>query len=143
MQITRQADYALRTVLYLSRLGVNQRASTNQIAQNQKIPSSFLAKIISQLTISGLLQTSRGVRGGVSLCISPEDITMLQVIEAVDGQIWLNDCVLDYANCSFGQSCPIRPIWCQVQRDLLERLRKTSFSQLVLSERSIEHTKEN
>ena len=62
MQITRQADYAVRAVLYLSRMGPDRRAATSQIAQDQQIPPSFLAKIASQLSVAGLLQTSRGAR---------------------------------------------------------------------------------
>jgi len=67
MQITRQADYALRAILYLSRLAPNERAATKKIAEEQKIPPSFLAKIISQLSIAKLIDTSRGARGGVVL----------------------------------------------------------------------------
>ena len=63
MQITRQADYAMRAVAYLANLGQEQRAATSQIADDQKIPPSFLAKIVSQLSVAGLLQTSRGARG--------------------------------------------------------------------------------
>jgi hypothetical protein len=53
MQITRQADYALRAMLYLAQLEPNQRAATSMIAEEQHIPPSFLAKIISQLSIAG------------------------------------------------------------------------------------------
>ena len=60
MQITRQADYAVRAVLYLARLGMGNRAATSTIAEDQHIPPSFLAKIVSQLSIAGLLHTSRG-----------------------------------------------------------------------------------
>ena len=58
MQITRQADYALRAVIFLSRLNGDQKASTSFIAEKQQIPPSFLAKIVSQLSIAGLIQTS-------------------------------------------------------------------------------------
>jgi Rrf2 family protein len=93
MQITRQADYALRAVIYLSRLAPEQRAATSQIAAEQQIPPSFLAKIVSQLSVAGLLQTSRGARGGVSLAKNPAEITLLDVVEAIDGPILLNECV--------------------------------------------------
>lgn len=63
MQITRQADYAIRTILYLSQNPAIQRAATRQIAQIQEIPISFLAKIISQLAIAGIIHTIRGARG--------------------------------------------------------------------------------
>jgi len=90
MQITRQADYAIRAVMYLSKLGANQRAATSQVAKEQSIPPSFLAKIISQLSIAGLLHTSRGARGGVMLAKSAKDISLLDVVEAIDGPISLN-----------------------------------------------------
>ncbi|MCX6079565.1 MAG: Rrf2 family transcriptional regulator [Chloroflexi bacterium] len=129
MQITRQADYAIRAVLYISKLGQNQRAATSQIAHEQHIPPSFLAKIISQLSIAGLLQTSRGARGGVMLAKRPEEITLLDVVESIDGPITLNECVNDMNGCSFGDDCPLRPIWCDAQEDLVTRLKSTTFAQ--------------
>jgi Rrf2 family protein len=131
MQITRQADYAIRAVLYLSQIGSSERASTSQIAQEQHIPPSFLAKIVSQLSVAGLLQTSRGARGGVSLAKNPNDITLLEVIEAIDGPILLNECVADEANCTFSEDCPLRPVWCEAQAELVSRLNNTHFGQFV------------
>lgn len=131
MQITRQADYALRTVLYLARLGAHQRASTNKIAVEQKIPISFLAKIISQLAVAGMLETSRGARGGVSLAIPPSEISLLAVVEAIDGPIWLNECVADPESCYFGANCPLHNIWCQAQGELVQQLKSTTFDMLV------------
>ncbi len=131
MQITRQADYAVRAVLYLARLGQNERAATSQVAQEQRIPPSFLAKIISQLSIAGLLHTSRGARGGVTLARQPEEITLLEVIEAIDGPILLNECVGETETCTYDNHCPLRTVWCEAQNDLVARLRGTNFSQLL------------
>jgi len=128
MQITRQADYAIRAMVYLAQLGAEHRAATSQIALDKKIPPSFLAKIVSQLSVAGLLQTSRGAHGGVSLARSPEQISLLDVVEAIDGPILLNECVGENGTCTFGDSCMIRPIWCDAQKELVERLRSTSFS---------------
>lgn len=131
MQITRQADYAVRAVLYLARLGQEERAATSQVAQEQHIPPSFLAKIISQLSIAGLLHTSRGARGGVTLAREPKDITLLEVIEAIDGPIMLNECVGETGTCTFDEECPLRPVWCEAQNELVTRLKNTNFAQLV------------
>ncbi|MFZ5856396.1 MAG: RrF2 family transcriptional regulator [Chloroflexota bacterium] len=131
MQITRQADYAVRAVLYLSRMGNNQRAATSTVAQEQNIPPSFLAKIISQLSIAGLLHTSRGARGGVTLAREPKEITLLEVIEAIDGPIQLNECVGDGGTCTFDNDCPLRPVWCEAQEELVSRLKGTNFEQLL------------
>jgi Rrf2 family protein len=128
MQITRQADYALRAVLHLAQLEPEQRAATSKIAKEQKIPPSFLAKIISQLSIAGIISTSRGARGGVSLARAPEDISILEVVEAIDGPIALNPCTLNPNTCIFSEDCVLRPVWCEVQADLVQRLGDTSFA---------------
>jgi Rrf2 family protein len=134
MQITRQADYAVRAVYYLTKLGADSRAATSQIAQEQHIPPSFLAKIISQLSVAGLLHTSRGARGGVSLARAPEEISLLDVVEAIDGPILLNECVADEGSCTFSEDCPMRPIWCDAQEHLVGRLQNTSFSDLAVND---------
>jgi Rrf2 family protein len=131
MQITRQADYAVRAVLHLARINRGQRAATSAVAQEQRIPPSFLAKIISQLSIAGLLHTSRGARGGVTLARDPKDITLLEVVEAIDGPIQLNECVGENGICSFEENCPIKVVWCDAQDELVARLRNTNFGQLI------------
>lgn len=131
MQITRQADYAVRAIYYLSAFEPGKRAATSQIAKEQHIPPSFLAKIISQLSVAGLLHTSRGARGGVSLARDPHDITMLDVVEAIDGPIMLNECVEDAHGCKFDQECPMRDMWSEIQDDLVTRLGGTTFADFV------------
>lgn len=115
---------------FLSKLDPNERAATSLIADEQKIPPSFLAKIISQLSIAGLIHTSRGARGGVSLARSPEKISILEVVEAIDGPLSLNECTHSVDGCPFGEDCPLRPVWCEVQVELVDRLRKTTFASL-------------
>lgn len=131
MQITKQADYALRAMLFLARLPGNQRAATSQIASEQAIPPSFLAKIISQLSIAGLIHTSRGARGGVSLAVSPEKISLLDVVEAIDGPIALNECTINPSVCPNGPDCPIHAVWCKAQLELVDKLKSTTFSKLL------------
>jgi Rrf2 family protein len=130
MQITRQADYAVRAMRYLAKQGTTQRSATRTVAREMKIPPSFLAKIISQLSIAGLLHTSRGARGGVTLAREPKDITLLDVVEAIDGPILLNECVGDPADCTFSDDCPMHPIWEDAQEQLVKRLRETTFATL-------------
>ena len=132
MQITRQADYAVRAVLHLARVGNKERSATSMIAKEQNIPPSFLAKIISQLSIAGLLHTSRGARGGVTLAREPGDITLLEVVEAIDGPIQLNECVGNNGACTFDDDCPIKPVWCDAQDELVNRLKSTNFQQMLV-----------
>jgi Rrf2 family protein len=131
MEITRQADYAIRAILYLAEHEKNGRAPTNVIAEAKHIPPSFLAKIISQLSVAGLVNTSRGARGGVTLARPSREITLLEVIEAIDGPISINECALDLSVCRFGKECLVGPVWCKLQEELVTRLREVSFDQLV------------
>src|SRR5687768_489066 len=123
MQITRQADYATRAILHLARAGNNEHISTRHVAKEQNIPPSFLPKIISQLSIAGILQTSRGAHGGIRLAREPKNITLLEVIEAIDGPIKLNVCVQGEGLCLFENNCPLQTVWCNVQNELITKLR--------------------
>ncbi len=137
MQITRQADYALRAMLYLAKMNPGERAATSQIAEEMDIPPSFLAKIISQLSIAGLIHTSRGAHGGVSLARKPKDVSLLDVVEAIDGPIALNECTLDPSVCLFGNTCPIHEVWCQAQAELVHKLKQSTFDELVEREKEL------
>ena len=131
MEITRQADYAVRAVLEIARLPHGQRVSTSDIAKTQQIPPTFLAKIVAQLAVSGILNTTRGARGGVTLARPPAEINLLEVIEAIDGPLTLNACVSDPTVCAMGTDCPVHGIWCEAQSGLSARLRATNFAQLI------------
>jgi len=133
MQITHQADYATRAVLHLARAQNGKLIPTNEIARVQNIPSSFLAKIIAQLSIAGVLHTFRGAHGGVKLARKPQNITLLEVIEAIDGPIQLNICVENESDCSFEKNCPLQLVWCDVQQELVTKLKNTNFEQLSAS----------
>ncbi len=137
MQITRQADYALRAMLYLAKLEPNQKAATSQIAEEQKIPPSFLAKIISQLSIAGLIHTSRGAHGGVSLARKPEAVSLLEVVESIDGPISLNECTLDPDVCVFSETCPIHEVWCETLKELVRKLSEKTFDKLIEREKEL------
>ncbi len=108
MQLSRKADYGLRLVLELAKVYPNGRVATHEIAKRQAIPEPFLAKIVAELARSGLVVSKRGSGGGVFLARPPEEITLLDVIEALDGPIafapcrdnpylccWTGQCVLE------------------------------------------------
>jgi Rrf2 family protein len=137
MQITRQADYAVRTVLYLAGVENGGRAPTSKIAQRQRIPSSFLAKIVSQLSVAGIVQTSRGARGGVALARDAREISLLNVVEAIDGPITLNECVIDPGMCAFGDQCAVQDVWCRAQAELVSKLSQSDFASLAAAQREL------
>ena len=130
MQISRRADYGVRVILDLATNCRQERASTHEIAARQNIPSPFLAKIISQLALAGLITTYRGAGGGVSLSRPSSEISLLNVIEALEGPIALNRCVTDPEGCPQNDRCPVHDVWIRAQAELIALLAATTFDQL-------------
>lgn len=129
MRITKQADYAIRAILYLTNQP-EQHAATNRVATAMHIPPSFLAKIVAQLAIAGLVHTARGAGGGIALARDPAEISLLDVVEAIDGPILLSECTAHRGQCELEQECPLHSIWIETQGYLLDRLRAVTFDQL-------------
>jgi Rrf2 family protein len=131
LEITRQADYALRATMEVARIDFGERTPTATIAEAQKIPLPFLAKIVSQLVVRGILEATRGASGGVSLARPADTITMLEVVEAIDGPITINRCTRDPSVCEFSSTCPFCEIFTEAQQMLVDRLSSTTLSDVV------------
>ena len=92
--ITRKTDYAIRCVLHLAEAGKDV-LMVNEIAKEQDIPKSFLAKILQKLAKAGIVESLRGVKGGFRLAKKPEDISLLDVVELMEGPVAMNVCAAD------------------------------------------------
>ena len=130
MQITRRADYAVRTMIEVARAGMSTTALTHEVAARQGIPAPFLAKIVMALTRAGLLRSYRGSGGGIALAKPADQITLLQVVEAVDGPIAVSSCVLWPDECARSGGCPVHEIWCEARSLLVNRLKATTLAEL-------------
>ena len=130
LQITRRADYAVRTMIEVVRSGDGAPVLTQEVAARQGIPAPFLAKIVLALTRGGLLRSYRGAGGGITLARPAESITLLQVVEAVDGPIAVSSCVLWPEECSRSGVCPVHEIWCEARTLLVNRLKETTLAEL-------------
>ena len=130
MEITRQADYAVRAMLYLSESSQDKRVSTAAISKAEDIPLPFLTKVISRLAMAGLVTTSRGMGGGVSLARPAAEISLLQIIEAVDGPIIINRCLLRSNMCDREPYCAAHDIWADIQNRLVQELGAVTMSDL-------------
>ncbi|OGW34613.1 MAG: hypothetical protein A2010_17520 [Nitrospirae bacterium GWD2_57_9] len=130
MQITREGDYGIRSVLYLARQPFKKISFVNEISEEYKIPRSFLAKILQKLVKAKLIRSYRGVKGGFSLAKQAREISMLDVIEAIEGKMCLNICLVDKKKCSFSKHCPVSPVWAAVQVKFTDMLKKMNFEDL-------------
>jgi Rrf2 family protein len=107
----------------------------SEIAQAQKIPGSFMAKILRSLVRARLLDSARGVNGGFSLARPPSEITMLDIVEAVEGPLGIAPCVPDPRACEWACDCPAAPVWCRVQETIREILGSSTLETLVSTPR--------
>jgi len=138
--VSRGADYAIRAVLEVASRPENTRTVTEQIARRQEIPAAFLSKVVAQLTQSGLLRTQRGAAGGVFLGRAAEEITLRQVVEAVQGPIVLNLCTGPYDGCAKAAACPAYGVFEQAQASLHEVLEAATLADLASAARALDST---
>jgi Rrf2 family protein len=131
LRLTRAADYAVRAMMHIGSLPENSVALKDDIAAAQHVPPSFMAKILGQLVKSGLLRSARGVNGGFGLARAAAAITLLEIVEGVDGPIHLNDCVPDPEHCTLSHDCPASAVWLEVQDQMTALLRQTTLEALL------------
>jgi Rrf2 family protein len=130
MQITRQTDYATRCVLHLARMK-ERVLVVDDIAIVMDIPKSFLAKILQRLTKAGIVKSSRGIKGGFQLAKNPRQISLLDVIEAIQGPAGMNRCAINKDTCKFSNTCTVHPIWVELRRKVEQHLEKITFQKLL------------
>lgn len=131
MQLTRAGEYAIRAIVYLAAQPEGKISLISDIAEVQEVPRSFLAKIIQTLTKVGLVRSHRGVKGGVTLAKRPQDITLLEVIEKVEGPIFLNVCLIRPGECHRDVTCPVHLVWREAQISLTGVLNRYTMDMLV------------
>jgi len=130
MQITRSGEYGLRGLLFLAKQPPEKISFVSEISKDQNIPETFLAKIFQRLSKAGLLRSIRGPKGGFSLGKPANEITMREIIEALEGPIVLNRCLLKEGECAEEKFCPMHPVWEEVQQRFLEILDRTTMEDL-------------
>lgn len=131
MKITsRASDYALLLLLYLAQLKKEETASVRKIALFHKLSTRFLANIANRLAVSRIIVSHRGVGGGLKLAKNPRDISLREVIEAVDGPIQTMFCQNTHEICCHEILCQMKKFWDGLQGDVITKLNKTTIGDL-------------
>jgi len=134
--VTREADYAVTCVLEVARY---KHISAAEIARRHDISSSFVANIVHSLAKAGIAVTTRGAGGGVSLARPPDSLTLLEVIEAVQGRLTVNSCVAHPRQCDRTEGCSAYAVFRDVQNQLRLGLDVTFAELLEASDESETH----
>lgn len=132
MRLNQATDYAFRAVFHLSCLPRGQIIEGRLIAEEENIPMRFSLKIFRHLTKAGIVESHRGVNGGYSLAKPPEKITLLDVIEAMEGPIRINRCLISSEECSkkYADKCPIHNALFSIQEALFNEFGRYDFQTL-------------
>jgi Rrf2 family iron-sulfur cluster assembly transcriptional regulator len=115
MQLTMTGEYAVRAMMHLASLPKGTVAQIPDISREWDIPEKFLRKIVAKLTKGGLLLSHRGAGGGISLAKSAGKITLLDVIELIEGPLALNRCLINPQFCGRTKSCTVHLVWCEAK----------------------------
>ena len=130
MQLTRAADYAVRVMIHLATPHAAKRVSLPELAAAVEAPESFLSKVLQALAHAGLIASRRGQAGGFEISPRGQAASMLEVIEAVDGPICLNVCLLSGKSCHRKATCPAHPVWARAQVAMLQVLSEAMIAQM-------------
>lgn len=132
LKISAKARYALRILMDVA---VNASETTPRtgaaIAQSQQISEKFLSRIVVMLRRNGLLRSVRGNVGGFRLAMSPDDIRLIDVIEAVQGPLAVIDCLLPESACPRQGTCVARRVWADVNAAFASTLSKVTLASIL------------
>ncbi|CAH2030409.1 RrF2 family transcriptional regulator [Trichlorobacter ammonificans] len=131
MELTRKGDYAIRGIIYLASQPPDKISLLSDIAAAVDVPQTFLAKIFQQFSKSGIVRSYRGTGGGFVLASTPDKVTLLEVVEAVEGPITPNRCAVGPGQCSRDGYCTVHPVWVRIQQEVRRSLAEITLKDLV------------
>lgn len=130
MELTRKGEYAIRGIIYLAGQPAGRMSLISEIAEATKVPATFLAKIFQSFAKLGLVNSFRGTGGGFTLGRPASRITLREVVEAVEGPIIPNRCLLGDGECDLGRKCLVHPVWRRVQTQVVQVLESVTIEEL-------------
>lgn len=128
--ISKSCDYGLRAAIYLAIKEDNVLVSINEISKNLNIPFHFLTKTLQQLTQQGLLLSTKGPKGGVKLAKPAINITLMEIVLAIDGPKLFETCILGLPGCGVLNPCPLHEEWSSAIGAMKKTFNKTTIALL-------------
>ncbi len=130
MQLTRAADYAVRIMIHLATLPPGSRPNRAALSEAGDIPEHFVGKVLQSLARARLIDSHRGMNGGFALAMPASKITLLDVIEALEGPTQLNACLSKGTTCNRTKHCPAHCIWAEAQGAMTRVLKRSTIAAL-------------
>jgi Rrf2 family protein len=141
LELTKRADYAIRAVLALGGAGPEDRLSVRWIAADRAIPERFLSRVMADLVAAGLVEGSEGRGGGYRLAKPADAISLLEVIEAVEGDSRRRTCILRGGPCQLNGVCDVHEVFAAAQEQTLRELSAATVAGIVAARRNSSATR--
>lgn len=138
LELTRRSEYAIRAAILLAQ--DSRMRSSREIAAATDVPERFMARILVELVGSGLIEARIGRTGGYRLARPAAEISLLELVETVEGPSRSTRCVLRQRACDPARPCAIHPVWASAQSGLIDTLADTALADLVERDPEIERT---
>ena len=130
MNISKSAGYAIHAMTCIGNSRKPMRF-VRDIARKTGLQKPYLAKIVNQLAHDGLVVAKRGYHGGIALARPPGDISLLEIVTAVDGETWTTVCLFGLEKCPAKGQCPAHDRWNEIREKLTDILRKTTLADVM------------
>ena len=137
LELNRESEYAIRALVLLAVEG-HRSWSGREIAARTEVPERILARVLGQLAVAGIVESRIGRSGGYRLLRPPTGLSILEVVETVEGPTRSHRCVLRQQGCDPSAPCAIHPIWATAQDGVIHTLGDTTLAALVEAERAID-----
>jgi Rrf2 family protein len=137
LELNRESEYAIRALVLLAVDG-GRPMSGREIAARTDVPERFLARVLVQLGAAGIVESRIGRTGGYVLRRASDELSLLEIVESLEGPTRSVRCVLRQQGCDPSQPCAMHPIWATAQDGVIDTLGETTLATLAMSERQID-----
>ncbi|RKX76294.1 MAG: transcriptional regulator [Spirochaetes bacterium] len=131
INISTKAEYAIRALVRIALSADKQLVSIGNIAEKEKISKKYLENIFNLLKRSKIVQSTRGPVGGYRLARTPEELTIYDILDAVQGPLASPSCILDPLSCDRTSKCGSRKLWKEFQNHIDDFLKSKTLAQVM------------
>ena len=130
MILSRSSQYGIELILYLTNNPSDKFIPLNEVAEEKDLSFFFLSKITQSLVQNDILKTYRGPNGGVTLNIPPNELTLYDIVVAIEGNSLFKKCILRPETCNGSNPCPLHPVWGEVRDKIHDVFMNTTMDQV-------------
>ncbi len=135
MKVSVATKYGIRGLIYLANNRRRWPINVEEVAARTSVPKSYLLKIFRNLSVGGVVRATRGKDGGFALQRDPGGITLREIVESIEGPIYLSPCTTGDQNCEHSGYCGAADYWQAIQRNLLDNMTAVSLQSMAASEK--------